>query len=166
MSSTSSQTGLGSHHIFLCLFSVGTSPERLTYLASGAHHSGSSLWGLYLLPVPTARLLRSPLWPRRLPETPLPALLCEVTVSRKPWATAADKTNTHRTQGRIVTCYYDVLVAPDIINRTAQVMWPVSEGTVGAVFAAVALCICFMDTWSCLIVAEMISALCVTCCPM
>lgn len=138
------------------------------YLASVVPHSGSSLWGLYLLPVLTVHLLHLPLWPPSLPETPLPALPCKK--KKKNGVKKLRKQLQHRYTYRNWSVGWlrdnDVLLAPDVINRAAQVMWSVCKGTVGAVFAAVAFCICFVDTWSRLVVAEMISALCVTCCPM
>ena len=44
-------------------------------------------------------------------------------------------------------------VSPDIIDRWAEIMWPVSEGAVQAVFHAVPTSICFVNTGASLVIA-------------
>ena len=48
---------------------------------------------------------------------------------------------------------------PDVVDRGAEVMGPVSKSTVQAVFRAVALCVGLMDADPGLVVAEVVAAL-------
>lgn len=54
---------------------------------------------------------------------------------------------------------------PDVVDRGAEVMGPVSKSTVQAVFRAVALCVGLVDADSSLVVAEVVPALGVPCGP-
>lgn len=57
------------------------------------------------------------------------------------------------------------LQLPDVIDGAAQVVRAVGEGAVRAVLAAVAFGVRLVDTGACLIIPEVVPALCVPCCP-
>ena len=107
----------------------------------------------------------SPPPPSVTPGPPWDSMTC-TSLQNPMYKTVSNGSIESHTHNDTITLYNSFLLAPDIIHRTAQVMWSMCKGTVGTIFAAVAFCICFVDAWSRLIVAEVISALCVTSCPM